>query len=87
MEAAAHHRARPLLRVWQATLLLGLISLGMAYIGHFSPGGARVYQTWFYEGLELLASLGILADPQVVDLLCDALAAENRPAANFAAHG
>lgn len=61
MEAAAHHRARTPVRVWQAILLLGLIPLGMAYIGHFSPGGTRLYQTWFYEGLELLASLGILA--------------------------
>ncbi len=61
MEAAAHHRARALLRVWQAILLLGLIPLGMAYIGHFSPGGTRLYQTWVYEGLELLASLSTLA--------------------------
>lgn len=61
MEAVAHPHARGLLRVWQAILLLGLTPLGMAYIGHFSPGGARLYQTWFYEGLELLASFGILA--------------------------
>lgn len=61
MDAAAYHRARALLRVWQALLLLGLLPLGMAYIGHFSPGGPRLYQTWFYEGLELLASLSILA--------------------------
>ncbi|HEU5404650.1 MAG TPA: GGDEF domain-containing protein, partial [Gaiellaceae bacterium] len=61
MEAAAHHRAPALLRVWQAILLLGLIPLGTAYIGHFSPGGTRLYQTWFYEGLELLVSLSTLA--------------------------
>jgi two-component system, cell cycle response regulator len=61
MEAAVLHRARGLLRVWQAILLLGLVPLGMSYIFHFSPGGTRLYQTWFYEGLELLASLSILA--------------------------
>jgi diguanylate cyclase (GGDEF)-like protein len=60
METAAQRRARRLLRVWQAILLLGLIPLGTSYLGHFSPGGPRLYQTWFYEGLELLAALSIL---------------------------
>lgn len=60
MEGAAHLRARAGLRLWQTILVAGLIPLGISYIGHFSPGGARLYQTWFYEGLELLAALSIL---------------------------
>ena len=60
MEAAAHPRAPVLLRVWQVILPIGLLPLGMAYVGRYSPGGTRVYQTWFYEGLELLAALSIL---------------------------
>jgi two-component system, cell cycle response regulator len=60
MESAAKHRAHALLRVWQAILLVGLIPLGVSYVGHFSPGGTRLYQTWFYEGLELVAAISIL---------------------------
>lgn len=60
MEAAAQQRGNRFLRIWQAVLLLGLAPLGMSYLGHFSPGGSRLYQTWFYEGLELLAALSIL---------------------------
>lgn len=36
---------------------------------------------------ELRRCAGKQFDPEVVDLLCDALAAESQPAANFAAHG
>jgi HD-GYP domain-containing protein (c-di-GMP phosphodiesterase class II) len=36
---------------------------------------------------ELRRCAGKQFDPHVVDLLCDVLAAENQPAANFAAHG
>ena len=60
MEGAANLRARAALRLWQAVLLAGLIPLVVSYLGHFSPGGTRLYQTWFYEGLELLAALSIL---------------------------
>jgi two-component system, cell cycle response regulator len=61
MEAAAHFRAHPVLRLWQAILGAGLVLLGLHYVGHLSAGGSRLYETWFYEGLELLAALGCLA--------------------------
>jgi diguanylate cyclase (GGDEF)-like protein len=35
--------------------------LAISYIGHYSPGGTRLYETWIYEGLELLAAFGCLA--------------------------
>jgi diguanylate cyclase (GGDEF)-like protein len=35
--------------------------IAVSYIGHYSPGGTRLYETWIYEGLELLAALGCLA--------------------------
>src|SRR2546423_3343905 len=53
--------ARAVLRLWQATLVAGLAVLAVSYVGHFSPGGARLYQTWCYEGLELVAGLGCVA--------------------------
>lgn len=61
MEGAAHLRAHAVLRLWQAVLVAGLALLGLHYLGHFSAGGPRLYETWFYEGLELLAALGCLA--------------------------
>jgi two-component system cell cycle response regulator len=61
MEAAAHIRAPAFLRLWQAVLVAGLAALASHYLGHFSAGGARVYETWLYEGLELFAALGCLA--------------------------
>ena len=61
MEAAAHLRSRAVVRVWQATLVAGLAVLGLHYLAHVSAGGPRLYETWFYEGLELLAALGCLA--------------------------
>src|SRR3954453_17103317 len=61
MEAAAQLRALPVPRLWQAILVAGLVVLGVSYIGHLSPGGTRLYETWLYEGLELLAALGCLA--------------------------
>jgi len=60
MEVAAHLRAPSVLRLWQTILVAGLVLLGLSYIGHFSPGGSRLYQSWVYEGLELLAALGAL---------------------------
>jgi diguanylate cyclase (GGDEF)-like protein len=60
MESAAHLRA-PALRLWQTVVLAGMALLGVSYIGHFSPGGPRLYQSWIYEGLELVAALGVLA--------------------------
>jgi two-component system, cell cycle response regulator len=48
-------------RLWQAILVAGLVVLGLSYVGHLSPGGTRLYETWLYEGLELLAALGCLA--------------------------
>jgi two-component system, cell cycle response regulator len=60
MEAAAHLRAPALIRLWQAVLAVGLVVLGLHYLGHFSSGGSHLYETWFYEGLELLAALGCL---------------------------
>jgi diguanylate cyclase (GGDEF)-like protein len=60
MEAAAHLRA-PALRFWQAILVAGLAVLSLHYLGHFSGGGPRVYETWLYEGLELFAAVGCLA--------------------------
>jgi two-component system, cell cycle response regulator len=61
METAASPRAPAVLRLWQAILVAGLVLLGLHYFGHFSAGGRRLYETWFYEGLELLAALGCLA--------------------------
>jgi two-component system cell cycle response regulator len=62
MEAAAHLRARAVIRVWQAILVAGLAVLALQYIGHISVAGGspRLYQTWLYEGLELLAALGCI---------------------------
>ncbi|HEY2208362.1 MAG TPA: diguanylate cyclase [Gaiellaceae bacterium] len=60
MEAAAHLRA-PALRFWQAILVAGLAVLSLHYLGHFSGGGPRMYETWLYEGLELFAAVGCLA--------------------------
>jgi two-component system, cell cycle response regulator len=61
MEAAAHLRSRAVVHAWQAILLVGLAVLGLHYLAHVSAGGPRLYETWFYEGLELLAALGCLA--------------------------
>jgi two-component system, cell cycle response regulator len=58
--AAAHIRGSAVLRLWQAILVAGLAVLGLHYLGHVSAGGPRLYETWFYEGLELLAALGCL---------------------------
>ena len=61
MEAAVRHiRGRVGLRLWQVTLVAGLVVLALHYVGHVSEGGPRLYETWFYEGLELLAALGCL---------------------------
>jgi GGDEF domain-containing protein len=60
MEAAAHLRAPAVIRLWQAIFAAGLVLLALSYIGHFSPGGTRLYETWIYEGLEVLAALGAL---------------------------
>jgi two-component system, cell cycle response regulator len=61
MEAAADIRAPVVPRVWQAILVAGLGVLAVSYAGHYSPGGTRLYESWIYEGLELLAALGCLA--------------------------
>jgi two-component system cell cycle response regulator len=61
MEAAAHFRAHAVLRLWQAILVAGLVLLALHYVGHLSAGRPRLYETWFYEGLELFAALGCLA--------------------------
>jgi diguanylate cyclase (GGDEF)-like protein len=62
MEAAALHiRGSTVVRLWQAILVPCLILLGLHYIGHFSPGGSRVYETWLYEGVELVGAIGCLA--------------------------
>jgi two-component system cell cycle response regulator len=58
--AATHIRGHAVLRFWQAALVAGLGLLAVSYVGHLSPGGPRLYQTWFYEGLEVLAALGVL---------------------------
>src|SRR5215472_6551488 len=58
MEAAAPLRAPAVLRLWQAILVAGLVLLGLHYLGRFSAGGSRLYETWLYEGLELVAALG-----------------------------
>jgi diguanylate cyclase (GGDEF)-like protein len=60
MEAAAHLRAPAVLRLWQAILVAGLAALAISYLGRYSPGGTRLYETWFYEGIELVAALGVL---------------------------
>jgi len=61
MEAAAHLRAPAVLRAWQAILAVGVAVLAVSYLGRYSPGGTRLYETWIYEGLELLAAFGCLA--------------------------
>ena len=62
MEAAARHtRERAVLRLWQAILVAGMVVLALHYLRHVSAGGPRLYETWFYEGLELLGALGCLA--------------------------
>ena len=61
MEAVVHLRAPAVLRAWQATLVVGVAVLAISYSGLYSPGGTRLYETWIYEGLELLAALGCLA--------------------------
>src|SRR2546430_5175607 len=66
MEAAAQLRASAVPRLWQAILVAGLAALALSYIGHLSPGGTRLYETWLYEGLELLAALGCLARAALV---------------------
>ena len=61
MEAAAVHTRRPAVnRLWQAILVAGLAALALSYLGHISPGGTRLYETWLYEGVELLAAFGCL---------------------------
>src|SRR5205823_5470916 len=66
MEAAPHFRAHAVLRLWQAILVVGLVLLGLHYVGHLSAGRPRLYETWFYEGLELLAAFGCLARAALV---------------------
>ena len=62
MEAAASSsRASAVLRLWQAILVAGLVLLGLHYLDQVSVRGARLYETWFYEGLELVAALGCVA--------------------------
>jgi two-component system, cell cycle response regulator len=61
MEAAVHLRAPAARRLWQAIMVAGLAVLSLHYLGHFSRGGSRVYETWLYEGLELFAALGCIA--------------------------
>ncbi len=61
MKAAAYSRPPAVPQVWQAILVAGLAVLGLHYLGHVAEGGSRLYETWFYEGLELLAALGCLA--------------------------
>ena len=62
MEAAARHiRGRAVIHLWQAILVAGLAVLALHYVGHVAEGGPRLYETWFYEGLELFAALGCLA--------------------------
>ncbi len=62
MEAAAVHTRGPaVVRLWHAILVAGLAVLGLHYVSHVSEGGSRLYETWFYEGLELLAALGCIA--------------------------
>ena len=66
MEAAAYSRPPAVPRVWQAILVAGLAVLGLHYLGHVAEGGSRLYETWFYEGFELLAALGCLARAALV---------------------
>jgi diguanylate cyclase (GGDEF)-like protein len=62
MEAAAVHiRGSAVVRLWQAMLVPCLVLLGLHYLGNLSAGGSRVYETWLYEGVELVAALGCLA--------------------------
>jgi hypothetical protein len=60
MKAAAHLRAPAVLRLWQAILVAGLAALAMSYVARYAPGGTRLYETWFYEGIELFAAVGVL---------------------------
>jgi diguanylate cyclase (GGDEF)-like protein len=48
------------LRLWRAILVAGVAALAMSYVARYSPGGRRLYETWFYEGLELFAAAGVL---------------------------
>jgi diguanylate cyclase (GGDEF)-like protein len=62
MEPAARHtRGDAVVRLWQAVLVGGLVVLALHYLRHVSEGGPRLYETWFYEGLEILGALGCLA--------------------------
>src|SRR5215469_4165386 len=61
MEAAAHLRAPAVLRVWRAIHIAGLAALAMSYVARYAPGGKRLYETWIYEGIELVAAVGVLA--------------------------
>ena len=61
MELAANPREPAVLRLWQAILVAVLAELAMSYIARYAPGGKRLYETWFYEGVELVAALGVLA--------------------------
>jgi two-component system cell cycle response regulator len=60
MEPAVHVRAAAAHRLWQAMLVAGLAVLGVHYLAHVSTGGARMYETWLYEGLELVAAFGCI---------------------------
>lgn len=64
--AAVHTRGPAVVRLWQAVLVAGLALLGLHYLANVSEGGSRLYETWFYEGLELLAALGCLARATLV---------------------
>ena len=66
MEAAAQLRSSAVVRLWQAILVAGLGLLGLHYLGHVSEGGSRLYETWFYEGLELLGAFGCLTRAALV---------------------
>jgi diguanylate cyclase (GGDEF)-like protein len=61
MEAAVHLRAPAARRLWQAIMVACLAVLSLHYLGHYSRGGSRLYETWLYEGLELFAALGCIA--------------------------
>lgn len=61
MEAAAHFRPTAVLRLWQAILVAGLAALAMSYVARYAPGDRRLYETWIYEGIELVAAVGVLA--------------------------
>src|SRR5262249_35653970 len=61
METAALLRPRAALRIWQTILVAGLALLALHCVGHLSRGGSHVYETWLYEGVELVAALGCIA--------------------------